>query len=140
MEYGIPLWVKGTETAEPGTQIAGSAAELPHRVTAIAHMPRVAYLALRVPYREDRRRLELELYKLMARVRVGFHLLRGSPEVVGFAVAHESPIGDRSGWSGVARHPGAGGTRPICCAWGRAARARRFRARSSPPPERPRKW
>lgn len=90
MEHGIPLWVKGTASTEPGTQIAGSAAELPHRVTAIAHMPRVAYLALRVPYREDRRRLELELFKLMARVRVGFHLLRGSPGVVGFAVAHES--------------------------------------------------
>ncbi|HPT96826.1 MAG TPA: ACT domain-containing protein, partial [Armatimonadota bacterium] len=90
MEHGIPLWVKGTASTEPGTQIAGSAAVLPHRVTAIAHMPRVAYLALRVPYREDRRRLELELFKLMARVRVGFHLLRGSPGVVGFAVAHES--------------------------------------------------
>ena len=53
-------------------------AEQPHRVTAIAHMPRVAYPALRVPYRETGGAWSWSR-SLMARVRVGFHLLRGSP-------------------------------------------------------------
>jgi aspartate kinase len=90
MEYGIPLWVKGTTATEAGTQIAGTAAELPHRVTGITHTPRVAYLTLHLPYREDRRRLELELFRILARVRVGFHLLGGSPDAIGLAVPRES--------------------------------------------------
>ncbi|MBI3947483.1 MAG: aspartate kinase [Armatimonadetes bacterium] len=90
MDYGIPLWVKGTGMADEGTLVAGSAADLPHRVTGITSAARIAYLTLRVAHPEDRRRLELELFRILARVRVSFYLIGSSTESIGFAVPRES--------------------------------------------------
>ena len=90
MDYGIPLWVKGTGMEHPGTLITGSAAALPHRVTGVTHTPRVAYLTVRVPHPENRRRVELELYRIMTRVRVSFHLIGTGRQTVSFAVPREA--------------------------------------------------
>lgn len=112
MDYGIPLWVKGTTSPEPGTLVAGAAAEMPHRITGITHTPRVAYVTLQIPHREDRRRVELELYRILARLRVGFHLLGGSAEVVGFAVPRES-LGGVAGLLDGLVVPAGGEGRPV---------------------------
>ena len=54
MDYGIPLWVKGTVKIIQHP-IAGSA-DAPRRVTGVTSTARVAYLTLQVPH-QDRRRL-----------------------------------------------------------------------------------
>lgn len=90
MDYGIPLWVKGTGQEHPGTLIAGTADDLPHRVTGVTHTGRAAYLSVRLPRAEDRRRMERALFRILGRVRVSFHLISGAGNTVGFAVPRDS--------------------------------------------------
>jgi aspartate kinase len=74
MDYGIPLWVKCTFTDEAGTRVVAHA-NGQRRITGVTHTGKLAYLSFHIPYPDHKASLELEIYRLMARVGVN---LQGS--------------------------------------------------------------
>ncbi len=88
MDYGIPLWVKSTFSDEPGTRIVASTDDI-HRITGVPHTGKLAYLSFYIPYPEHKAQIELELYRLMARVGVNLQGVGVDEEGVGFGFPRE---------------------------------------------------
>ncbi len=88
MDYGIPLWVKCTFTDEPGTRVV---AQLPHgrRITGVTHTGKLVYLSFHIPYAEHKSLLELEIYRLMARIGVNLQGVGVDEEGLGVAFPRE---------------------------------------------------
>ncbi len=88
MDYGIPLWVKSTFTDDPGTQVVPSTEGI-HRITGVTHTGKLAYLSFYIPYPEHKAQIELELYRLMARVGVNLQGVGVDEQGVGFGFPRE---------------------------------------------------
>lgn len=88
MDYGIPLWVKCTFTDEPGTLVVANP-NRPHRITGITHTGKLVYLSFYIPYPEHKAQLELELYRLMARIGVNLQGVGVDEESVGLGFPRE---------------------------------------------------
>ncbi|MCL6533402.1 MAG: aspartate kinase [Armatimonadetes bacterium] len=88
MDYGIPLWVKCTFTDEPGTLVVANPQRTPH-ITGITHTGKLVYLSFYIPYPEHKAQLELELYRLMARIGVNLQGVGVDEEGVGFGFPRE---------------------------------------------------
>ncbi|MFQ3611507.1 MAG: aspartate kinase [Fimbriimonadales bacterium] len=88
MDYGIPLWVKSTFSDEPGTRIVTSTDDI-HRITGVTHTGKLAYLSFYIPYPEHKAQIELELYRLMARVGVNLQGVGVDEQGVGFGFPRE---------------------------------------------------
>jgi aspartate kinase len=88
MDYGIPLWVKCTFTDEAGTRVVAHA-NGQRRITGVTHTGKLAYLSFHIPYPEHKASLELEIYRLMARVGVNLQGVGVDEEGLGFAFPRE---------------------------------------------------
>jgi len=93
MDHRIPLWVKSTFEDLSGTLITTrdqmpSSKEL--RITGITNTGKVAYITLTVQKKEDKPHIELEIYKLMARLGVNVYLVSISPDTISFVVTRDN--------------------------------------------------
>jgi aspartate kinase len=88
MDYGIPLWVKCTFTDEAGTRVVAHT-NGQRRITGVTHTGKLAYLSFHIPYPEHKASLELEIYRLMARVGVNLQGVGVDEEGLGFAFPRE---------------------------------------------------
>ncbi|MER3402899.1 MAG: hypothetical protein C4337_06265 [Armatimonadota bacterium] len=88
MDYGIPLWVKSIFSDEPGTLVVADPTHTPH-ITGITHTGKLVYLSFYIPYPEHKAHLELELYRLMARIGVNLQGVGVDEEGVGFGFPRE---------------------------------------------------
>ncbi|MBC7328614.1 aspartate kinase [bacterium] len=92
MEYGVDVWVKNTRSDHPGSQIT-SYEELPfeekERITAITNLGSIAYLHIGVQ-EEDKPYVEVEIYKMLGRLRVNAYLASMSNDRITFAVTRQN--------------------------------------------------
>lgn len=88
MDYGIPLWVKCTFTDEEGTRVVADA-NGQRRITGVMHTGKLSYLSFYIPYPEHKAQLELEVYRLMARLGVNLQGIGVDEEGFGFAFPRE---------------------------------------------------
>jgi len=89
MDYGIPLWVKCTFTDEPGTRVVAQLKDGWRRITGVTHTGKLVYLSFHIPYAEHKSLLELEIYRLMARIGVSLQGVGVDEEGLGLAFARE---------------------------------------------------
>ncbi|MEN3001393.1 MAG: aspartate kinase [Armatimonadota bacterium] len=89
MDYGIPLWVKCTFTDEPGTRVVAQLQDGRRRITGITHTGKLVYLSFHIPYTEHKSLLELEIYRLMARIGVNLQGVGVDEEGLGIAFSRE---------------------------------------------------
>jgi aspartate kinase len=89
MDYGIPLWVKCTFTDEPGTRVVAQLEDGWRRITGVTHTGKLVYLSFHIPYAEHKSLLELEIYRLMARIGVSLQGVGVDEEGLGLAFARE---------------------------------------------------
>ncbi|GBC92543.1 Aspartokinase [bacterium HR15] len=89
MDYGIPLWVKCTFTDEPGTRVVAQLKNNGRRITGVTHTGKLVYLSFHIPYPEHKSLLELEIYRLMARIGVNLQGVGVDEEGLGIAFSRE---------------------------------------------------
>ncbi len=89
MDYGIPLWVKCTFTDEPGTRVVAQLKSGQRRITGVTHTGKLVYLSFHIPYAEHKALLELEIYRLMARIGVNLQGVGVDEEGLGIAFSRE---------------------------------------------------
>jgi aspartate kinase len=89
MDYGIPLWVKCTFTDEPGTRVVARLQNGARRITGVTHTGKLVYLSFYIPYPEHKSLLELEIYRLMARIGVNLQGVGVDEEGLGIALPRE---------------------------------------------------
>ncbi len=92
MEYGVDVWVKNNFSDHPGSLIT-SYQELPleerERVTAITNLGSIAYLHISVD-EEDKPFVEVEIYKMLGKLRVNAYLTSMSTDKITFAVTRQN--------------------------------------------------
>ena len=86
LKYGIPLWVKSTFTDEPGTEIVGTEGFPERRVTGVTHTGKLVYLHIEVQSDSDKRLIELQVYRLMAKNKVNLFMVNTHENSFAFAV------------------------------------------------------
>ncbi|MCS7066649.1 MAG: aspartate kinase [Fimbriimonadales bacterium] len=89
MDYGIPLWVKCTFTDDPGTRVVAQLQDGWRRITGVTHTGKLVYLSFHIPYAEHKSLLELEIYRLMARIGVNLQGVGVDEEGLGIAFSRE---------------------------------------------------
>lgn len=92
MEHGIPLWVKSTFEDARGTLITnGKNFPQPDEVTVIGvtQFPRVAWVSLTVQHAEDKPRIGLEIYKLLAQAKVNIYFVSITSKRISFVVQND---------------------------------------------------
>ncbi|MCC6442064.1 MAG: aspartate kinase [Armatimonadetes bacterium] len=92
MNHKIPLWVKSTTQDLPGTLITTREAASSGKglsVTGITHLSKVAYITLTIAKTEDKPRIELEIYKLMAKLGINVYLVSVSPDTISFVITRD---------------------------------------------------
>jgi len=88
MEHNLDLWVKNTRSDFPGSRITSYeelSFEEKERITAITNLPSIAYLHISVQ-EEDKPFVELELYKMLGRLKINAYLASMSSKRITFGV------------------------------------------------------
>ncbi|MDQ2987303.1 MAG: aspartate kinase [Armatimonadota bacterium] len=86
LKYGIPLWVKSTFTDESGTEIVSDEAFAGRRVTGVTHTGKLVYLHFELESEEEKRSIELQVYRLMAENKVNLFMVNTHENSFAFAV------------------------------------------------------
>lgn len=92
MEHKVYLVVRNTHNDHPGSLIIPHEELSPQekeRVTAITNLGGIAYLNIKVD-REDKPYVEVEVYKMLGRMRINAYLTAMSEETITFAVTREN--------------------------------------------------
>jgi len=129
MDYGIPLWVKCTFTDEPGTRVVAQLQNGTRRITGVTHTGKLVYLSFYIPYPEHKSLLELEIYRLMARIGVNLQGVGVDEEGLGIAFPRECWQRVRSTLDGLVVPLPMSGERSDGAAHHRDARATRLAKR-----------
>lgn len=92
MEHKIDVWVKNTRSDHPGSRITSYEELSPEereRITAITNLDSIAYLHIGVQ-EEDKPFVEVEVYKMLGRLRVNAYLASMSSDRITFAVTRQN--------------------------------------------------
>lgn len=92
MEHKLDLWVKNTKNDLPGSRITSYESlseEEKMRVTAITNLGSIAYLNITVQ-EEDKPYVEVEIYKMLGKLRVNAYLASMSSDRITFAVTRQN--------------------------------------------------
>ena len=92
MEYGVDVWVKNNHSDHPGSLITSQELLSPEereRITAITNLGSIAYLHISVQ-EEDKPYVEVEIYKMLGKLRVNAYLTSMSNERITFAVTRQN--------------------------------------------------
>lgn len=92
MQHKLDLWVKNTSSDHPGSRITSYdelAPEEKQRITAITNLGSIAYLNIAVQ-EEDKPYVEVEIYKMLGKLRVNAYLASMSSDRITFAVTRQN--------------------------------------------------
>lgn len=92
MEHNLDLWVKNTKSDHPGSRITSYeelSSEEKKRITAITNLGSIAYLHIAVQ-EEDKPYVEVEIYKMLGKLRVNAYLASMSSHRITFAVTRQN--------------------------------------------------
>ncbi len=92
MEHKLDLWVKNTKSDLPGSRITSYeelSFEEKERITAITNLGSIGYLHIGVQ-EEDKPYVEVELYKMLGKLKVNAYLASMSSDRITFAVTRQN--------------------------------------------------